>query len=105
MRNKKIKAALCAGVLVFASALTACETEEIQMNTIDIFDNGITKADITESINNHIYVITDPKTGVQYIIYREKVGYAGLSGITPRLNSDGTLMIVETSDEASTNLS
>lgn len=104
MSNKKIKTVLCAGVLVFASMLTACETEEIQMNTIDdIFDN--TKVEITESINNHIYVITDPKTGVQYIVYREKISNAGLSGITPRLNSDGTLMIVETPDEASTNLS
>lgn len=44
--------------------------------------------------DNDIYFITDPDTGVQYIVYREKVGYAGMGGITPRLRSDGSLYVV-----------
>ena len=34
---------------------------------------------------------TDKETGVQYVIYDHDSGYAGMGGITPRLNSDGTL--------------
>ena len=38
-----------------------------------------------------VYFWTDEETGVQYVVYANKVGYAGLGGITPRLNADGTL--------------
>lgn len=48
---------------------------------------------ISNSVSEHIYFWTDPETGVQYVVYREKVAYAGLAGITPRLNADGSLMI------------
>lgn len=34
---------------------------------------------------------TDEETGVQYVIYDRGSGYAGMGGITPRLNADGTL--------------
>ena len=40
---------------------------------------------------NIVYIWTDTETGVQYLIFSE--GRAG--GITPRLNADGTLYIVE----------
>lgn len=55
---------------------------------------------VKEIENNHIFIITDPKTGVQYIVYREKVGYAGMGGITPRLNADGSLYVVDLDEEA-----
>ena len=42
-----------------------------------------------------ITIWTDEETGVQYVIYRDKAGYAGFGGITPRLNSDGTLYITK----------
>ena len=47
-------------------------------------------ADIEE---NHLFVITDDKTGVQYIIYSEFGYRSGAGGITPRYNADGTLHI------------
>lgn len=39
------------------------------------------------------FIWTDPETGVQYIVYREKCYYAGFGGITPRLNPDGSLFV------------
>lgn len=50
----------------------------------------------TPKINNSdIYEFVDPDTGVHYWIYSHKAGYAGMGGMTPRLNSDGTVMITE----------
>lgn len=43
--------------------------------------------------NNHISIWTDPETQVQYIVYKQSGAYAGMGGITPRLNADGTLYI------------
>lgn len=47
--------------------------------------------DMEKSTNDDIKFWTDRETGVQYIIYYESGGYSGYGGITPRLNSDGTL--------------
>lgn len=47
----------------------------------------------TSKINNDdIYEFIDPDTGVHYWIYSHSGGYCGMGGITPRLNSDGTIM-------------
>ena len=45
--------------------------------------------------NSNIEIWTDEKTGVQYIIYDRNSGYAGMGGITPRYNADGTLHTVD----------
>ena len=45
--------------------------------------------------NDDIYEFVDPDTKVHYWIYSRTGGYAGMGGITPRLNSDGTVMITE----------
>lgn len=50
----------------------------------------------TSKINNDdIYEFVDPDTKVHYWIYSHSSGYSGMGGITPRLNSDGTVMITE----------
>ena len=53
----------------------------------------------TSKINNDdIYEFVDPDTGVHYWIYSHyshKTGYGGMGGMTPRLNSDGTVMITK----------
>lgn len=41
--------------------------------------------------DTHIDFWTDKETGVQYVIYDRKGGNAGMGGITPRLNADGSL--------------
>lgn len=45
--------------------------------------------------NTDIFVYVDPKTGVNYLVY--KCGYQG--GITVRYNSDGSIMITEKDGE------
>lgn len=50
---------------------------------------------MTNSSNIHIEFWTDEVTGVQYVIYDRVGGYAGMGGITPRLNSDGSVYIVD----------
>lgn len=35
----------------------------------------------------------DTETGVHYLIYRNASGYAGMGGICPRYNADGTLYV------------
>ena len=45
--------------------------------------------------DDDIYEFIDPDTGVHYWIYSRTGGYAGMGGITPRLNSDGTVMITK----------
>lgn len=71
----------------------------------DEIDTGITVPEQTEptageyfprsSGNETVFIWTDEDTGVQYIIYREKLYSAGFGGITPRLNPDGSLYVIE----------
>lgn len=55
-------------------------------------------AEVGEIGDDKIYIWTDKETGVQYVIYSEKLYNAGFGGITPRLNSDGSLCIADTED-------
>ena len=43
--------------------------------------------------NSDVYEFVDPDTGVHYWIYSHKAGYGGMGGMTPRLNSDGSIMV------------
>lgn len=43
----------------------------------------------------NIYDYVDPDTGVHYLVFRDSSYQSGRGGITPRLNSDGTLMVEE----------
>lgn len=82
-------------ILCLASA-TSCDT----INKV-IEDNAVTinpepeEVTVGEKDNKTIYIWTDEETGVQYVIYREKLYNAGFGGITPRLNPDGSLCITE----------
>lgn len=48
---------------------------------------------IERSSNGDVKFWTDEETGVEYIIYSHAGGYAGMGGITPRLNTDGSLYV------------
>lgn len=48
-----------------------------------------------EDMYDDIYEFVDPSTGVHYWIYSHSGGYSGMGGMTPRLNSDGTIMVTE----------
>lgn len=102
--KKKLIAAIA--ILSFAILFTGCDSEEAQKNT-ESFQSGLNsvirdssvafsqEAEIQTTENQFIFVWTDPDTKIQYIVYREKSGYAGFGGITPRLNTDGSLYISE----------
>ena len=49
--------------------------------------------------NRDIYEFIDPDTGVHYWIYSRHEGYGGMGGMTPRLNSDGTIMVTKMKGE------
>ena len=46
---------------------------------------------MTETSNMYVEFWTDEETGVQYVVYKQNDGYAGMGGITPRLDADGSL--------------
>lgn len=82
MKKKK----LCGLVMCFllCTALVGCSVSEIETT-----DN----ASITEIRNPSIYEFVDKDTGVHYWIYSQRLTKGGgMGGITPRLNSDGTVM-------------
>ena len=70
-------------IVVLMLCLSGCETET-------------SKPTLTEESDKNISIWTDTETGVQYIVYTDTAGYCGMGGITPRLNADGTLYVVET---------
>lgn len=41
------------------------------------------------------YDFVDKDTGVHYIVYNNSGYYGGAGGITPRLNTDGTVMVTK----------
>ena len=54
-------------------------------------DNGSTR----KIYDSDIYEFVDPNTGVHYWIYSHETDYGGMGGMTPRLKSDGTVMITK----------
>ena len=54
---------------------------------------GCVKGTTTDLSNNDIYEFIDPDTGVHYWVYSHQEGYSGMGGMTPRLNSDGSVMV------------
>ena len=88
--------------MFFTALLTACDFSyagtadtsstvvghEKPFRELTCVQNGITK--------KIIYDYTDPETGVHYLIYSEDQYNAGMGGITPRLNPDGSTMVEKT---------
>ena len=50
-------------------------------------------SNIDKSDNTNVTFWTDEATGVQYVIHRDLLNGSG--GITPRLNTDGSLYVIE----------
>lgn len=84
-------------------ALTACD-----FSYAGTADTGSTVVghenpfrELTRVLNSNVtkkvvYDYTDPETGVHYLIYSEDQYNAGMGGITPRLNPDGSIMVEKT---------
>jgi len=56
---------------------------------------GSNSTDNDWHIDGNVYVWTDEETGVQYLIYSDRHSDSGMGGITPRLNADGTICVVD----------
>ena len=87
--KKKLMIFLTATILTFS--LVGCSVPE----GIETSNEGTetSNSGATSNIyNNDIYEFVDPDTGVHYWIYSHSEGYSGMGGITPRLNSDGSIM-------------
>lgn len=67
--------------------MVGCDITE-ETGTMD--EESIPKID-----NSDIYEFIDPDTGVHYWIYSYIVSNGGMGGMTPRLNSDGTVMVTK----------
>lgn len=78
-----MKRKLIAGLLIviLAFSLSGCVTESKSSQSVK------------DMYNDDVYEFIDPDTGVHYWIYSHGAGYVGMGGITPRLNSDGSIMV------------
>ncbi len=83
--------------LTLVLCLVGCDASETSYETKT--EEAPKKTEIDEVSISKILIWTDEETGVQYIVYRDKAGYGGMGGITPRLNADGTLYIEEESED------
>lgn len=79
----KRKLILLVTMIIFVFLLVGCVT-----NVSEASDN---KA-IERVSDRSIYEYVDPDTGVHYLIYSEASSRAGMGGMAPRLNSDGSVM-------------
>lgn len=89
-----MKKKIFATLLVFGFAITnLIGCSNTANNIADI--ETTKKNNIDEIYTSDIYEFIDPDTGVHYLIYSHKTAGGGMGGMTPRLNSDGTIMIAE----------
>ena len=84
MKNKILVVVL---VLTLCFGMTGCTS----FSRVQSGDDGNT----TKIKNSDIYEFVDPETGVHYWVYSHKDGYGGMGGMTPRLNSDRTVMVTK----------
>ena len=102
MKNEIIKKIfMVTATILCVTSITGCDSinKVIEDNAV-IINPEIPEPTVGEKTDEKIYIWTDKDTGVQYVIYREKTGYAGFGGITPRLNSDGSICVTEESETA-----
>ena len=82
--KKIICCVLCACVCM---SLTGCD--------IVIKDEESSRKEYKSVSDNDIYEFVDPDTGVHYWIYSHSGYRAGMGGMTPRLASDGSVMVTK----------
>mgnify|MGYP005769099755 CR=1 FL=1 len=89
--KKKMLISIIAVVTVLFTGCTNV-SDIIDDTAVEINENPIEHSIFTRDYGN-VYIYTDPETGVEYLIFSKSAGYAGMGGITPRLNEDGSLYI------------
>ena len=83
----------CLIMIVVAKAQGKNYTDEVRV-TDEATNTTISKIPNYSDnfISANVYDYVDPETGVHYLIFRDNHPN-GMGGITPRLNSDGTIMV------------
>ncbi len=77
-------------IILILIVFTGCSIQDDEESSTE--EN---KFQIVYTYDNDIFEFVDPDTGVHYWIYSHVAGRAGMGGITPRLNSDGTVMVTK----------
>ena len=81
-------------IAIVTFLFTGCTivSDVVDDSAVQVNDNIIENSTFAKN-NGEVYIYTDPETGVEYLIFKKKSGNAGMGGITPRLNVDGSLYI------------
>lgn len=101
-----MKIKILALLSVLTIALCGCSTEKLertlkeeQAQVSAQESEKVTLDEYTQdSVGLHrggVFNFTDPETGVCYLIFKDKVSYGGMGGITVRYNADGSIMVKE----------
>ena len=90
MKKRRLISIIFAVTVLFTGCTNVSNT--IDDTAVEINKNPIEHSIFAENYGN-VYIYTDPETGVEYLIFSKSAGYAGMGGITPRLNVDGSLYI------------
>ena len=88
--KKKLMIFLTATILTFS--LVGCSVTEGTETSVPEGTETSNSGETSKIYNNDIYEFVDPDTKVHYWIYSHSEGYSGMGGMTPRLNSDGSIM-------------
>ena len=76
-------------------SLTACKSQPIAGSTDTKSDVESSSSLFPYHTNYDIKDWVDSETGVHYLVNSDQSGYAGMGGITPRLNPDGSIIVDE----------
>lgn len=81
-------------IAIVTFLFTGCTTvsDIVDDSAVQVNDNIIENSIFAKNYGE-VYIYTDPETGVEYLIFNKKSANAGMGGITPRLNVDGSLYI------------
>lgn len=98
---EKVRFISMALIMTGLVSLTACKPQPITESAqpsgiITMKAESKSSSSLLPFHSNHdIKDWVDPDTGVHYLVYSDQSGYAGMGGITPRLNPDGSVMVDE----------
>ena len=90
--KKIICCVLCACVCM---SLTGCDIVVKDEESSRKEDTELSRKEYKSLSDNDIYEFVDPDTGVHYWIYSHSGYRAGMGGMTPRLASDGSVMVTK----------
>lgn len=85
--KRRIIIGLLIATLAFSQSGCTLESEVAQTSVKEMYDEGMYDEGMYDE---DMYEFIDPDTGVHYWVFSHR---AGEGGITPRLNSDGTIMV------------